>query len=131
MIPECRHIQTSGGKCGSPALRGESYCYFHSPLPEGESTVRATPQEPSSLRLALSNLEDCAAIQHAISEVASALANNHIGPKRAATFLYGLQIASQNLNDADQIFSSEGPSPSVGPAVPKFIVKLQGIGNRP
>ena len=34
MTPECRHIKTSGGKCGSPALRGQPYCYFHSRLRE-------------------------------------------------------------------------------------------------
>ena len=25
----CRHIHTSGSRCGSPALRGESFCYYH------------------------------------------------------------------------------------------------------
>ena len=34
MVPECRHIKTSGGKCGShapfPRLVGQPYCYFHS-----------------------------------------------------------------------------------------------------
>jgi hypothetical protein len=25
----CRHIHTSGRRCGSPALRGEPFCYHH------------------------------------------------------------------------------------------------------
>ncbi len=34
MVLECRHIKLSGGKCGSPALRGKPYCYFHSRMKE-------------------------------------------------------------------------------------------------
>jgi hypothetical protein len=28
-IPICRHVKIGGGRCGSPALRGQHYCYFH------------------------------------------------------------------------------------------------------
>ncbi len=98
MTIKCQHIKTSGENCGCPALRGQTYCYFHSRVPEGESTVRATPQELSSLQLAVSDLEDRAAIQHAISEVTVALANGHISARHASTMLYGLQIASQTQN---------------------------------
>jgi len=31
MVPDWRHINSPGGKCGSPALRGKTWCYFHSP----------------------------------------------------------------------------------------------------
>ena len=101
MTPECRHIKTSGGKCGSPALRGQPYCYFHSRLRE-----RAT-QQPSFLPFAFQNLEDRGAIQHAISEVGMAVADHRIDSKRAGILLYALQIASQNAKNADQIVSSE------------------------
>ena len=26
--PRCEHIRMNGRRCGSPALRGESHCYF-------------------------------------------------------------------------------------------------------
>jgi hypothetical protein len=26
---QCEHIKTNGEFCGSPALRGRNYCYFH------------------------------------------------------------------------------------------------------
>jgi hypothetical protein len=94
MAPECRYIKTSGGKCGSPALRGQPYCYFHSRLPKEKSTARATQEEPSSLKLAFASLEDRAAIQHAVSEVGTALAEHRINARRARTLLYALQIAS-------------------------------------
>ncbi len=32
MVPKCHHIKASGEKYGSPALRGQLYCYFHSRL---------------------------------------------------------------------------------------------------
>ena len=28
-IPICRHLKTSGSRCQSPALQGETFCYFH------------------------------------------------------------------------------------------------------
>ena len=37
----CRHIHTSGSRCGSPALRGESFCYYH-------HTTRRPARRPQS-----------------------------------------------------------------------------------
>jgi len=104
MTLECRHIKTSGGKCGSPALRGQPYCYFHSRLKE-----RAANQ-PSFLPDALANLEDRSAIQHALTQVAMALADHRLDTKRAGVLLYALQIASGNAKNSDQIVSSEAVS---------------------
>jgi hypothetical protein len=28
-FPTCQHIKKNGIRCGSPALRGRSFCYFH------------------------------------------------------------------------------------------------------
>jgi hypothetical protein len=107
MTPECRHVKTSGGKCGSPALRGQPYCYFHSRLKQ-----RAVNQ-PSFLPDQLANLEDRSAIQHAISEVAVALADHRIDTKRAGILLYALQIASGNARNSDQIVSlTNSPAPN-------------------
>jgi hypothetical protein len=102
MAPECRHIKTSGGKCGSPALRGQPYCYFHARLRE-----RAARQQPGFLPFAFQNLEDRGAIQHAICEVAMALADHRLDAKRASILVYALQLASQNTKYAEQIVSSQ------------------------
>src|SRR5271163_3700353 len=40
MVPECQHMKPVGGKCGSPALKGKAWCYFHSP--ERLRPVRST-----------------------------------------------------------------------------------------
>jgi hypothetical protein len=104
MVPECRHIKTSGGKCGSPALRGQPYCYFHSRLKERAAQsnfFRTTP-----LSKELSNLEDRAAIQHAITHVAMAASDRHIDTKLAGILLYALQIASGNAKNSEQIVAT-------------------------
>jgi hypothetical protein len=101
MVPECRHIKTSGGKCGSPALRGKPYCYFHVRLKQ-----RAARPASPYLALELPALEDRGAIQIAISEVVTALADHRIEPKRAGILLYALQIASSNARHSEEIVSS-------------------------
>ena len=106
MVPECRHIKTSGGKCGSPALRGQPYCYFHSRLKQRmNQSSSACPIDGLSKELA--NLEDRGAIQHAVTEVATAVADFRIDTKRAGILLYALQIASGNAKDAGQIVSTD------------------------
>jgi hypothetical protein len=105
MTPECRHIKTSGGKCAAYALRGQPYCYYHSRQRERAAGRRTTPAIPLSHELA--NLEDRGAIQHAITHVIMALADYQIDTKRAGILLYGLQLASSNAKDAEQIVSSE------------------------
>jgi len=43
----CRHFHASGRRCGSPALRGEQFCYYHhpnrrpGPLAERRAILRA------------------------------------------------------------------------------------------
>src|SRR5277367_387106 len=65
MTPECRHIKTSGGKCASPALRDQPWCYYHARQRERAAERRTSPAVPLSHEL--SNLEDRGAIQHAIT----------------------------------------------------------------
>ncbi len=121
MIPECHHIKTSGGKCGSPALRGQSYCYFHSRLPICASKTRSSQPRAGlaaylpavSLPNDLANLEDRGAIQRALAELAKAIADQRVEPKRAGLILYALQIASGN---AKRPLPAK-PSPSRPPKV--------------
>jgi hypothetical protein len=104
MILECRHIKLSGGKCGSPALKGKPYCYFHSRMKE-----RAN-QPPNSLEDVFANLEDRGAIQHALSAVGMAFAARRITGRDAGVFGYILQTASSNAKNADLIVSTEAVS---------------------
>ncbi|HUH64171.1 MAG TPA: hypothetical protein VLZ50_14290 [Terracidiphilus sp.] len=92
MAKDCRHIMPNGETCHSPALRDKPYCCFHTRLHRAPVQPRS-PNEP----LAIPVLEDRCAIQLALSQVLSALASGQLDPRRAALLLYGLQIASQNV----------------------------------
>jgi hypothetical protein len=93
MVKECRHIMPNGAKCKSPALRGKPCCYFHARLHQMAARPKS-PEEPLTIPV----LEDRCAIQLALSQVLSGLASAKIDPRRAALLLYGLQIASQNVD---------------------------------
>lgn len=90
MFNECRHIMPSGAKCKSPALKNQSFCYFHARLRPAAST-RPVGQPP----LDLPPLEDPQGIQIALSQVLAALRSPYFDNKRAGLYLYGLQIATQ------------------------------------
>jgi hypothetical protein len=34
-VKVCTHIKVTGVRCGSPALRGEQFCYFHQRMIRG------------------------------------------------------------------------------------------------
>ena len=92
MYFECRHIKPNGSRCQAPALQGMPYCYFHNRLHRSQKVVA---REDESVELPL--LEDRSSIQLALSRVLSALGSAKLDTCRAGLFLYGLHIASQNV----------------------------------
>jgi hypothetical protein len=52
--PTCHHLHPTGKRCGSPALRGEQFCFFHYPasadLPRPARTPILTRSPPNPLR---------------------------------------------------------------------------------
>jgi hypothetical protein len=44
-LATCQHIKMGGGRCGSPAPRGEHYCYFHAGAYRTIPTVELWPEE--------------------------------------------------------------------------------------
>lgn len=100
MYNECRHLFISGKKCGSPALKEQNFCFYHTTARKREKHAADNlPYDrvnPKNTALALHTLDEGDAIQLAISEVVLALAANTIDSRRARILLYGLQIASQH-----------------------------------
>ena len=91
---ECRHIMPSGSKCGSIALKDKPYCYAHTRL---HRAMAAPPPGPmDSLHFPV--LEDRHVIQIAVSQVLNSLCSGSLDPRRVGLALYGLQIASQNVD---------------------------------
>ncbi len=89
--PRCQHIRMNGRRCGSPALRGESYCYFH-------NCVEDTRRDYS-----LPFPEDATSLQYGVMMVIRMLISGHVEYKRCWLLLYSLQIANSNL----QAFAAE------------------------
>ncbi len=91
MYMACRHIKPNGLRCKSPALRGNSFCYFHARL---HNMVNDRDAKFDITRLPVP--EDPAAIQIALSQIFDGLLTGRIEGKLAGRLLYGLQIASQH-----------------------------------
>ena len=88
----CTHIKVSGVRCGSPALKGEQFCYFHQNAHRGVRRPKESRLHPIAL------IEDEESIQYALMEVMNALMRNTIDLKRAALVLRALHIAVKNAS---------------------------------
>ena len=87
----CTHIKVSGIRCGSPALRGEQFCYFHQRLIRGV----AMPPRPRLNPVAM--IEDEESIQVALMEVINNLMCGTIELKRAELIIRALNVAARNI----------------------------------
>jgi hypothetical protein len=92
-VRSCTHIKVDGVRCGSPALRGEQFCYFHQRL------LRGVPTPPRSRLHPIAMIESPEAIQVALMEIINALARNTIDVKRAELILRALNIAARNARN--------------------------------
>jgi hypothetical protein len=92
-VRNCTHIKVDGVLCGSPAIRGEQFCYFHQRMVRGVRTPRNSRLHPIAM------LESPEAIQAALMEVINALARNQIDVKRAELILRALHIAVKNARN--------------------------------
>ncbi len=84
--PRCEKVREDGTVCGSPQMKGYSYCYAHERMLRMESEKLELPAQ-----------EDGNGIQMAIMRVQKALIDDEISTKKAGQLLYSLQMASSNL----------------------------------
>jgi hypothetical protein len=89
-IRVCTHIKVNGVPCGSPALRGEVFCYFHQRMIRGVRTPTKSRLHPIAL------IENEEGIQASLMEVINALVRNTIDFRRAQLILRALHIAVKN-----------------------------------
>jgi len=90
----CTHIKVTGHSCGSPALRGKRFCYFH------ERMIHGVPTPPKSRIHPMALIESAEGIQVALMETLNAIARNTIDLKRATLILRALSIATRNSRHA-------------------------------
>jgi hypothetical protein len=93
----CDHLKEDGVYCDSPALRGQSFCYFHLNVRARRMQAAQARRRGEICRIHLPVLEDMHAVQASLMQVLDALADDRIDHKRAGLMLYGLQLASTSL----------------------------------
>jgi hypothetical protein len=86
----CTHIKVTGIRCGSPALRGEKFCYFH------ERMINGVPTPPHARIHPMALIETEEAIQVALMETINAIVRNTIDLRRADLIIKALNIAVKN-----------------------------------
>jgi len=92
-VRNCTHIKVAGQRCGSPALRGEFFCYFHTRVIKGV-------QQRVDMRLhSMALLEDCESIQLSIMHVVDGLIRGTLEPIRARLIIQALRIAARNAKN--------------------------------
>ena len=89
-VRRCTHIQVTGHRCGSPALKQEYFCYFHARMIKGVQSRVDSQTHPVAL------IESAEAIQAALMHMIDAVLKGAIDNKRAALVLKALYIAVRN-----------------------------------
>lgn len=105
--PRCQHLRLNGRRCGSPALRGESHCYFH-------NRIQYSALDAEDMEHFLPFIEDTTSLQFALMRVMRMLVRGHVEYKRCALLLYSLQVACTNLKN----FMAEQPKPELAEGEP-------------
>ena len=96
-IARCEHIKTNGTQCGSPALRGKRFCYFHKRWRDTRIDVNDTRARLGRSLVDMPVLEDAEAVQVSLMQIMRLILARQVEPKTAGLLLYALQTASSNL----------------------------------
>lgn len=92
--PRCAHVRANGKTCGSPAMKRDQFCYFHS-----EARKMRDETEAAARLAEMPILEDRQGLQLAIMRVCTLLADNKIQEKTARAIFDGLRLAQKTLNE--------------------------------
>jgi hypothetical protein len=91
-VPQCDYIKFNGLRCGCPALKGHSTCYFHTIALQRRANPRSMP---------FPLLEDRFAIQSAIMHVIDLYTARQIAYHDVHIYLRLLSLAVRNGRDLD------------------------------
>ena len=109
---QCTHIKANGIRCGSPALKNQYFCYFHT------SKIKTVSCRVDQRLSTLAILEDRHAIQSAIMEVTNMVLNDEITLKKASALTKLLQLAVRNGRKLE--FDSEETRSKMVTEVPDY-----------
>lgn len=82
VAPRCHHVKPNGQRCGSPAMNGEQFCYFHN---LARMSVNSFPI-----------LEDRRALQVAYMRICERLMSGTLSAPNAKVLLQALSMAENN-----------------------------------
>jgi hypothetical protein len=108
-VRNCTHIKVTGQRCGSPALRGEFFCYFHTRV------IKGVQQRVDMQMHSMALLEDCESIQLSIMHVVDGLLKGTLDATRARLIIQALRIAARNAKNVrfDDVHYSSLEQPMV------------------
>jgi len=92
-VRKCTHIKVTGQQCGSPALRREFFCYFHTRV------IKGVQQRVDMQLHSMALLEDCESIQLSIMHVVDGLIKGTLDATRARLIIQALRIAARNVKN--------------------------------
>src|SRR6185369_2802080 len=93
--PTCTHIKTDGIRCGSPAMRGRPFCYFHRRYYDG-TAIRPDRFVPARDFPLLRNSRD---VRTSITTVVRYMHEGRITPEQARPMVHCLNIAASLCPD--------------------------------
>ena len=101
----CQHVKPGGTRCGSPALRADKFCFYHSNMRQSMPMTTMFVEEKSDLKpgeFPVANfdmpfLEDAASIQIGFMQLIYGVAHHRLDPRRAQIILSALHGAASNL----------------------------------
>jgi hypothetical protein len=91
----CGHVKDNGICCGSPALAGQRFCYFH-------FRIRRDVMSPANPIYDLPVLDNEQSLQVAIMELMRGLLNGEISERKAAVMLSAIKTAGSILRQVDK-----------------------------
>ena len=94
-VPLCEHIKDNGITCGSPALTGAAFCFFHQRL-------RQPRHRPGDFEYRLPVLDSPHAVLMAVQHISQAALDGVLEERRARTVLASLRLAMATLKEINK-----------------------------
>jgi len=86
----CEHIRDNGRRCGTPAIRGRHFCYYH-------SRAHSPAPRPGSRNYRSNLPESIESLQITLMHITEALGSGQINDKVAGKLLYAVQLSANFL----------------------------------
>ena len=104
----CEHLKIGGGRCGSPAMRGQRYCYYHAgahrELPPADllAALRCPGHEKDFRVREHHHPVASAMVQRGFLQLVHAIIHNEIDARRAKLMLASLHRVTQNVSSVEE-----------------------------